>query len=105
MLGKSKQISQGKRTMCSSDPINIYHQLIELPPTIKGHYGNVKIAVDCLHMNDIPLLTSVSNHANYGTSNAVDNMKADSLEKGLKNVIRCYEIKGFRLVFFSRNEI
>ena len=41
MLGKIKCISQGKRTMHSSDPISIYHQLIELPPTIKDHYGNV----------------------------------------------------------------
>ena len=35
VLGKSKCISQGKRTMRSSDPISVDHQLIELPPTMK----------------------------------------------------------------------
>ena len=35
VLGKSKHISQGKRTTRSSDPISVDHQLIELPPTMK----------------------------------------------------------------------
>ena len=48
-------------------------------------------------MTDVPFLTSVSNHLHCGTSNAVDNMKAVTLEDGLKNVIRCYNIRGFSI--------
>ena len=71
-----------------SNPINIDHQLIELPPTIKDHYGNVQLVVDALHISDVPFPVSISNHTHCGTSNAVYVIKSDSLGKGIKNVIR-----------------
>ena len=57
----------------------------------------MELAVDVLHVNDAPFLASMSNHLHYGTSNAVDNMKAATLEIGLKNIIRSYAIRGFSI--------
>ena len=97
MLGRSKCISQGKTTMKRSDAIDVNKQTVELPNTILTYYGNVQLAADVLHVNDVPFLTSISNHFHHGTCKAVDNMQASSLEEGLKNVIRSYAIRGFSI--------
>ena len=57
----------------------------------------MQIAADVLHANDVPFMTSMSNHMHYGIYNAIDNLKADDLESGLKK-IRCYVIRGFNVV-------
>ena len=84
--------------MKSSQPIDGNSQLVEVPPTIKTHYGNVQLAADVAHVNEVPFLTSLSNHMHYGSANAVHNMKADALEDGLKNLVRCYAIRCFTVV-------
>ena len=56
-----------------------------------------------LHVNDVPFLTSISNHMHYGTYKAVDIMKAPTLEDRLKNIIQCYAARGFaiRVIFLD----
>ena len=98
MLGKSKCIIQGKRTMRSSDPINVDDHLIELPPTIKNHYRNVQLAAETLCVNNVLFLASIANHIHHVTYNAIDNLKYISLEEGVKNVIRYYALRGFKVV-------
>ena len=49
-------------------------------------------------MNHVPFLKSISNHVHYGTFHTIDNLKADALESGVKNVTRCYAIRGFNIV-------
>ena len=75
MLGRSKYVSQGKTTMRASDPIDVISQTVELPPTTLTHYGNIQLAADVLHVNGVPVLTSVPNHLHCGTSKVVDNME------------------------------
>ena len=48
-----------------------------------------------MFINDVPFLTSISNHLHYGTSKAVDNLVAPTLEEGLKSIIRSYAVRGF----------
>ena len=83
--------------MQRSNPIDVSAQTMEVPPSILTHYGNVQLAADILHVNDVPFLTSIANHLHYGTSNAVDNLQAPTLEAGLKNVIHSYAIRGFSI--------
>ena len=83
--------------MRPSDPINVDYQLIELPPTIKNHYSDVQLAANTLCLNNVPFLTSTYNHMCYGTSTAIDNLKAISLEE-VKSVIRCYALRGFKVI-------
>ena len=97
MLGRSKYISQGKTTMKRSDAIDVSNQTVELPKTMLTYYGNVQLAADVLHVNNVTFLTSISNHLHYGTCKAVDNMQAPTLEEGLKNVVRSYAIRGFSI--------
>ena len=54
--------------------------------------------VDILYVNRVPFLTSISNYIHYGSANTVDNMKADILEMGLKNLVQYYAIRGFLVV-------
>ena len=46
---------------------------------------------------------SISNHIYYGSANAIDNMKANTLELGLQNLVRCYAIRGFNVVVIMVN--
>ena len=95
MLGKSRHVAQGKTTMKAPTAIDPETQTVTLSPTIITYYGNVQLAADVLHVNDVPFLTSMSNHLHYGTANAVDNMTAPTLEAGVKNIIRSYAVRGF----------
>ena len=46
-------------------------------------------------MNDMPFLTSISEHIYYGTARAINNMKYAKLEAKLKNVVQSYAVRGF----------
>ena len=59
------------------------------------YYGSVQLTSDVIHVNDVPFLTSISNHRNYETSNAVGNVKAHVLEVVLMSVIKSYAFRGF----------
>ena len=50
-----------------------------------------------MHVNDVPFLTSISNHLHCSTATAAENMKAPTLEAVLKNIVRCYAIRGFNV--------
>ena len=91
-------MSEGKAAMQSSDPIDSSRQLTEAPSTIKMHYRDAQLSVDELHVNNMPFFTSISNHMHYGTANAIDNMKVETLEKYLQSLMRCYATRGFELV-------
>ena len=62
------------------------------------HCRDVQLSVDVLHVNEIPLFTSISNHIHYGTANDIYNMKADTLEKGFQSLMRCYATRVFEVV-------
>ena len=57
----------------------------------------MQLAADVLHANGAPFLTSNSNNLHCGTSNAIDNLQAPTLEDGLKNIIRNYAVRGFSI--------
>jgi hypothetical protein len=84
--------------MRSSELINSARQLVEVPKTIMVYYGNVQLIADVMYVNNVPFLILLSNYIHYSTATAIDNMKADTLELGLKNIIRCYTIYGFNIV-------
>ena len=97
MLGRSKYLAKGKSTMKAPETADVQAQTAELPLTILTHYSSAELAADVLHRNDAPFLTSISNHIHHGTFNAVDNLKVDALEVGLKNAIRSYAVRGFSI--------
>ena len=95
MMGRIKFVSQGKVTMRQSDYIDVHNKMIELSPTIKINYDNVELEAGVIHLNDVKFLTSTSRHVNYRTTSAVDNMKASTLETGLKSVVGSHDVRGF----------
>ena len=97
VLGRIKCIAQGKTTMKQSDPVDVNSQIVKLPPATLTHYSNVQLAADVMCVNDVPFLTSMSNHLHHGSSSAVDNLKTPTLEEGLRNIIRCYNVRGFSI--------
>ena len=58
----------------------------------------MEILVDVMHTNDVTFLTSVSKEIHYRTILAVDNLEVETLERGLKNVVRAYSIRDFHVI-------
>ena len=63
----------------------------------------MQLAANVFYANNVLFFASMSNQLHYGTSNAVDNIQAITLESGLKNIIRYYAIRGFslRIIFID----
>ena len=72
-------------------------QTVLVPRIIKEFYNNVELLADVMHLNNIPFLTSISEHIYYGTANAIDNLTCVKIEDELKNVIRSYVAGKFRI--------
>ena len=65
---------------------------------MKQFYNNVVLSTVIMFLNNVPFLTTISEHIHYGTTNAVDNLKCPSLEYQFKNVVRSYAIREFHIV-------
>ena len=65
---------------------------------MKINYDNVELEADVIRLNNVQLLTSTSRHVHCRTANAVDNIKASTLETGLKSVVGIHDVVGFRLM-------
>jgi hypothetical protein len=58
----------------------------------------MELAADVLFVNNVPFLISISASIHNGTATIVENLQAESLEAGLKNVMRSYIVRGFHTV-------
>ena len=61
------------------------------------YYREVEILADILFVNDVPFLTSILYHINYGTLSVVDNLKYLILKSELQNFIRFYVVRRFKV--------
>ena len=98
MLGFSKHVAQGKTTHTQSDEVSVPMQKIDIPSAILQFCNNVEILVDSTFGNNIPYLTSTSDHTHYGKVNSVDNLKYHALETQMKGILRSYTVRGFRTI-------
>ena len=98
MLGRSKYAAKGKTKRRQPSAIDMHQQTVEVPRVIKEYYSDVELSVDVMHLNNIPFVTSISEHIHYGTAGAIDNMTCPKLENEIKNVVRSYAVRGFRVV-------
>ena len=55
------------------------------------------MAVDVMHVNRLPFLTSLSKKIHYGTVSALDDMKIPTMEACIDKIIRSYSIRGFHV--------
>ena len=65
---------------------------------IRQFYNKVELRADVIFINNVLFLTSISKHIHFDTANTVDNLKCTTLKTQLKNVVRCYAIRGFKIV-------
>ena len=98
VLGPRKYVVPGKNARKILDPMDTHSQLVSLCSTIKFHYSDVKLSADTLHANNVTFIASMSEYAHYGTTSAVDNMKCETLELELQNIVRFYAVRGFRVI-------
>ena len=98
MLERSKYAAKGKMNRRQPSAVDIHQQTVEVPHVIKEYYSDVELSADVMHLNNIPFVTSISAHIHYGTTGAIDNMTCPKLENELKNIIRSYTARSFRVV-------
>ena len=63
-----------------------------------GSYDDAEISSEIMNANDMLILKPVSEHAHYVTFFVVHNLKVESLESRLINLVSCYFIIGFNFV-------
>ena len=51
-----------------------------------------------MHLNNISFITMISESVYYGIASTINNIKCDKLEFELKNIVRSYYIRGFRII-------
>ena len=47
---------------------------------MRQHYNDVELAVGAMHLNNVPLVTSLSENIHYSKVGEVENLKLHSLE-------------------------
>ena len=101
ILGRSKLLAQGNTTRKQPSKADIDSQLLEVPDQIMNCYKNIELLADVLHINNMSFLTSISEDSRYGAISALDNLKCNTLEHGLKYVRRAYAIRGFNIIVIT----
>ena len=78
ILGPSVYGIKGKRTFRSKDPVQTPEQ-VQIPQPIEDHYKHLTITTDVLHVNQIPIMATISRGVHYRTVAPVPIMKAKTL--------------------------
>ena len=97
MLGRGDVVVHGKTTRTQPDAVVAQENLVDLPPSIIQYYGKVELAVDVMHINRIPFLTSLSRKIHCDTVSAPADMKIPTMESCIKKIILSYSICGFHV--------
>eukprot|EP00536_Pseudo-nitzschia_multiseries_P000748 jgi/Psemu1/1685/gm1.1685_g len=98
VLGLSMYRLKGKIPKRKNNPVE-RTELMPLPATIEEHYKEVVMAADLMHVNQVPMLATISRGLHYDTSiAALSLMKLKKLEGALISVFRAYSLCGFRVI-------
>ena len=103
MLDYSKYTVQEKIRRKQLSSANMHRQTVKVSWVIKEYYKNVELSANIMHLNNIPFLTSISEHIHYSTARAVNNIKCVKLEGELKNIVRSYAVCDFRVTYIIVN--
>jgi hypothetical protein len=60
-------------------------------------YYLITLAVDIMFLNNIPFLTSISQHIGFGTAERLVNRQVSSLIKAIKRLCQVYSLWGFKI--------
>ena len=96
ILGPSKYALEGKRTRRQPDAVDA--QIVEVPPQMLDYYKDVSLSIDVMHVNQVPILISISKNIHYGTCHALLSMKIPTMEAEILDIIKTYSARGFRIV-------
>ena len=99
MLGPSTHDANGEATRRYTGMVGTNLQTTHAPVYARQYYNGVEFSADVTRQNSIPLLTLILYNIHSGNTSTVDNMTREKLEFELKNEIRKYSIRGFRIAF------
>ena len=98
ILGPNLGSLKGKmtRTKPSRVIINTYD---ELPAEMLEKHGDVTLAVDIMYINEIPFMMMTSQAIHFGTAELIKNEKISTIMIALKQVIKAYKARGFKICY------
>ena len=68
-----------------------------VPNVILEKYRRVTICVDVLHINNIPMLASISRNIKFGTVEAMASLKEGPMLEAIKHICQVYRRAGFKV--------
>jgi hypothetical protein len=96
IFGPDLGILKGKTARHAPDSVK--PNIVTVPMSIMKHYQDVILAGDIMFINKIPFFVTISRYIRFCTSESVKNMKNQTLFDAIKQVIRIYQTRGFRLI-------
>jgi hypothetical protein len=95
-LGQIWGSLKGKSTGGKATHIEINHPT-PIPIKIMNKYHLITLAIDIMFLNNIPFLTSISQHIGFGTAERLIHRQATSIVKAIKGLCHVYSLRGFKI--------
>jgi hypothetical protein len=86
---------RGRTIRTAPEPVRVDY--VQIPRAILDRHGIVTLAVDCMFVNGVPFLVSVSRGLNLITAEFTPPRTAKNLAAGIRNIKALYEKGGFQV--------
>jgi len=96
LFGKNVNALKGKTVYRQGKPVS--GRSDGVPPNILKRCQRITMSMDIMFINKIPFLITVSRGLRFGTVEVLKNRQIPTVVAALRNVIRAYRRRGFRVV-------
>ena len=93
IYGVNPHIVKGKTVR--RQPSEVIEEILDVPPHILKHYGDVTICIDVYHINGIKFFRSVSLHLMFRVTRAIKDATKETLFDCIKTIKGLYASRGF----------
>jgi hypothetical protein len=95
IFGRDKDSLKGKTTRQTLGGITT--NITNMPMQIMAQYRDITLCIDIMFVNRIPFFMSISRNVRFITASVIDNRKAETLLKAIKQIHGIYRKRGFRI--------
>ena len=95
ILGPRVPGLKGKMVRKQKD--GVQPDMVAVPKHVQDHYQEIILAIDIMHVNQIPFLITTSRHIHYHTASVLPSMNGDIIVSALQALYKFYWKRDFRL--------
>ena len=86
-----------KRKTARKQKDGVQPDVVPVPKHIQGYYQEIILAIDIMHVNQIPFLITTSRHIHYHTASILPSMNGDIIVSALRALYKLYQKRKFRI--------